>query len=188
MLRCNWVHPVRKRFLIFLLAAAVAFAQPAVRPSQPNVFSQIDEMLNGLSQITGWPVKRKVPAQVLAKEQFKKYVDKHMNEAAGDKEIQAQEITLKMFGLVPQDFNLAKESADLVTEQAAAFYDYTKRRLFLLDSTEDNAEQRVALVHELAHALADQQYSLGKYMRQANDDDDAATARQAVVEGQASWL
>jgi hypothetical protein len=145
-------------------------------------------MLNGLSQITGWPVKRKVPAEVLPKETFRRYVQKHMNEAAGDKEIQAQEIVLKMFGLVPADFNLAKESADLVTEQAAAFYDYTRRRLFLIDSTVDTSEQQVALAHELAHALADQQYPLGKYMREADQDDDAATARQAVVEGQASWL
>ena len=145
-------------------------------------------MLKGLSQITGWKVRRKVPAQVLRKDDFRRYVDKHMKDAAGDKEIQAQEITLKMFGFVPPEFNLARESADLVTEQAAAFYDYTKRRLFLLDSTSDSSEQRIAMAHELAHALADQQYPLGKFMHGAQNDDDAATARQAVVEGQASWL
>ena len=174
------------RVLTLLLAASAAFAET------PAVFAQVDEMLAGLSQITGWQVRRKVPAQVLKKETFRRYVDSHIKDAAGDKELQAQEIVLKMFGMVPPDFNLARESADLVTEQAAAFYDYTKRRLFLLDSTSDNAEQRMALVHELAHALADQQYPLGKYMRQGGKsdkgDDDAATARQAVVEGQASWL
>jgi len=175
--------------LAALLTAGAAFGE------NPAIFSQVDEMLAGLSQITGWKVRRKVPAQVLKKETFRQYVDKHMKDAAGDKEVQAQEIVLKMFGMVPADFNLARESADLVTEQAAAFYDYTKRRLFLLDSTSDSAEQRMALVHELAHALADQQYPLGKYMREGihadkgdKGDDDAATARQAVVEGQASWL
>ena len=31
-----------------------------------------------------------------------------------------------MFGFIPQDFDLAKETVDLVSEQAAAFYDYRK--------------------------------------------------------------
>src|SRR5713101_754782 len=164
------------RVLALLLAACAAFAQ------SPAIFSQVDEMLAGLSQITGWQVRRKVPAQTLPRETFRRYVDQHLKEAATDKEIQAQEIVLKMFGMVPPDFNLARESAELVTEQAAAFYDYSKRRLFLLDSTSDTTEQRMALVHELAHALADQQYPLGKYMHEAakaekSGDDDSATAR-----------
>ena len=41
---------------------------------------------------------------------------------------------------------------------------------------------------ELAHALADQHHNLGKYMREGSPDDDASTARQAVMEGQATWL
>src|SRR5579871_6273973 len=49
-------------------------------------------------------------------------------------------------------------------------------------------EQRVALVHELAHALADQHHPLGKYLHKGTPDDDASTARQAVMEGQATWL
>jgi hypothetical protein len=48
-------------------------------------------------------------------------------------------------------------------------------------------EQRLALAHELAHALADQQYGLRKYLDAAKDDD-ATTARESVIEGQASWL
>jgi hypothetical protein len=93
-----------------------------------------------------------------------------------------------MFGLVPPDFNLVGETVDLLSEQAAAFYDYNKKRLFILDSTKDDEEAHLALVHELAHALADQHHNLGKYMKEGNPDDDASTARQAVMEGQATWL
>ncbi|MBV8819049.1 MAG: hypothetical protein JO022_11880, partial [Acidobacteriaceae bacterium] len=45
----------------------------------------------------------------------------------------------------------------------------------------------MALAHELSHALADQNFHLDKYIKQ-NESDDAATARMAVTEGQASWL
>jgi hypothetical protein len=77
---------------------------------------------------------------------------------------------------------------DLMSEQAAAFYDYHKKRLFVLDNTPPGQEQQLALAHELAHALADQHHPLGKYMSAGSPDDDAATARQAVMEGQATWL
>jgi hypothetical protein len=170
-------------FLLVALSVAAAFAQPAT-----PLFQQVDEMLASLSQITGWKVERKVPAQMLTKESFHHYVDSHMKDSSGREEIRAEEITLKMFGFVPQDFNLAKETVDLVSEQAAAYYDYNKKRLYVLDSTSEGMEQRVALVHELAHALADQHHPLGKYLRKGSPDDDAATARQAVMEGQATWL
>jgi hypothetical protein len=161
---------------------------PSAHAASPAVFEQVDEMMRSLSEITGWKVQRKVPAEIMGKDKFRKLVETGMKEANGDKEVRAEEIALKMFGFVPPDFNLARESADLVTEQAAAFYDYTKKRLFVLDSTDDGPEQQLALVHELAHALADQQYSLNKFMRRGSPDDEDTTARQAVMEGQASWL
>jgi hypothetical protein len=148
----------------------------------------VGEILTSLGEITGWNVRKRVPSEMLSKENFRKFVESHMKDSSSREDLRVEELTLKMFGLVPQDFNLARETADLVTEQAAAFYDYNKKRLFILDSTSDKNEQRVALVHELAHALADQHHSLGKYLRKGSPDDDASTARQAVMEGQATWL
>ena len=164
--------------LLFILAAAA--------PAQ-TIFSQVDEMLRTLSDITGWKVQRTVPAEILSKDNFRKMVEEGVKDAEGNKETRAAETTLKMFGLVPQDFNLARESGDLLAEQAAAFYDYKKKRLFVLDSTKNDNEQVIALAHELAHALADQQHPLRKFINDA-DGDEQATARQAVIEGQATWL
>lgn len=171
------------RFVLAALLAAAAAAQSASSP-----FQQIDQMMTELSDITGWTVRKKVPSKMLSRDTFRRYVDSRVKETSNAGEIRAEELTLKMFGFVPQNFNLAKETVDLVSEQAAAFYDYNKKRLFILDSTAEGMEQRVALVHELAHALADQHHPLGKYLRKGSPDDDATTARQAVMEGQATWL
>jgi hypothetical protein len=132
-------------------------------------------------------VQRTVPAEILSKDNFRKIVEEGVKDAETSKETRAAEIALKMFGLVPQDFNLARESGDLLAEQAAAFYDYRKKRLFVLDSTKADNEQLIALAHELAHALADQQHPLRKFIGDA-DGDEQQTARQAVIEGQATWL
>ncbi len=175
----------RPLLLIALLAGSAAAQHPA-SPSTP-LFSQIDAILQTLSDITGWKVQRTVPAEILAKDNFRKMVEEGVKDSEGSKETRAAEIALKMFGLVPQDFNLARESGDLLAEQAAAFYDYKKKRLFVLDSTKNDNEQILALAHELAHALADQQHPLRKFMNDA-DGDEQLTARQAVIEGQATWL
>jgi len=168
-----------RSFLLLLTLAGTASSQ--------TIFSQVDEMLRTLSDITGWNVLRRVPAEILAKDKFGKMVQEGVKESEGNKETHAAEVALKMFGLVPQDFNLAQESGDLLAEQAAAFYDYKKKRLFVLDSTKTDNEQIIALAHELAHALADQQHPLQKFIRDA-DGDEQSIARQAVIEGQASWL
>src|ERR1700689_4088361 len=172
------------RLVLLALLASLAPAQQ--KPSA--LFQEVDEMTASLSEITGWPIKRKVPAKIITKEEFRHQVESRMKGSSNNKEVHAEEVTLKMFGFIPQDFNLAKETVDLVSEQAAAFYDYSKKRLFVLDSTSEGSEQRVALVHELAHALADQQHPLGKYLHKGSPDDDASTAREAVMEGQATWL
>jgi hypothetical protein len=168
--------------LFLTISASVALAE-----SLNSLFEQVSPILQDLSRITGWKVEYTVPAQILPKANFRSYMEKQIKER-NTRELHAEELTLKMFGLVPQDFNLAGETVDLMSEQAAAFYDYEKKRLFVLDSTPDGEEQRMALVHELAHAIADQHHPLGKFMKDGSPDDDASTARQAVMEGQANWL
>src|SRR5690242_21766833 len=112
----------RPLLLIALLAGSAAAQRPAAAPTP--LFSQIDEILQTLSDITGWRVQRTVPAEILSKDNFRKMVEEGVKDAEGNKETRAAEIVLKMFGLVPRDFNLARESGDLLAEQAAAYYDY----------------------------------------------------------------
>lgn len=169
------------RAVLLLLLAGPLLAQ------QSAVFAQVEEMLAALTEITGWQVKRRVPSQILPQEKFVKMVEENVREAERDKDFRTAEITLKMFGLVPWDFNLAREAGQLLAEQAAAFYDFRKKRLFILDSTQENDDLSDVLVHELAHALADQQHSLRKYLDEA-ETEDAELARRSVIEGQAMWL
>ena len=167
------------RLALALLFCICASAQP--------LFQRTDEMLNTLSEITGWKVRRKVPAKLLSRQAFRKQTEAQAKKA--DKRgVHVEELTLKMFGLVPDDFDLTAESVDLISEQAAAFYDYNKKQLFVLDGSQEGTEQEIALAHELAHALADQQNNLKKFIARGNPGDDESTARQAVMEGQATWL
>jgi hypothetical protein len=132
-------------------------------------------------------LRHPVPCDFISKEKINEFLQKRVKEVAKPEEVRAEELTLKKFGLVPADFDLAKTTVDLLTEQAAAFYDYDKKKLFVTDSTPSDTQEPV-LAHELSHALADQNYNLGRFIRQGRKSDDGATARLAVMEGQATWL
>lgn len=155
--------------------------------SDDPVFKQIDSIVKTLSEITGLTEVHPVPYGRMSKNQLKHFLNKRIKKTLKPEEIYADELALKMFGLVPQDFNLRKSTIDLLTEQAAAFYDYDEKKLFLLDDSSFTSET-TTLAHELSHALADQHFNLGKYMEETPTNDDENLAHTAVVEGQASWL
>ena len=144
-------------------------------------------ILAELTEITGMKLHHPVPCAFITKDDVNKFLKERVKEVANPGEIRAEELTLKKFGFVPADFDLAKNTVDLLTEQAAAFYDYNKKKLFLTESTAGESQEPV-LAHELAHALADQNYNLAKFIRQGRKNDDGSTARLAVMEGQATWL
>ncbi len=141
-----------------------------------------------MSAITGLAFTRDVPYALITKNQLRKYLERRLHDTMKPEDARAEELTLKMLGLVPQDFDLRKNTLELLTEQAAAFYDYDQKRLFVLEGAGGGDEDLVALVHEMAHALADQHFHLSKFIHEGMKSDDGATARQAVMEGQATWL
>jgi len=140
-----------------------------------------------LTQISGMNLRHPVPCDYITRDKINAFLKQRMKEAASPEEIRAEELTLKKFGFVPPDFDLAKTTVDLLTEQAAAFYDYNKKKLFITESTPSDTQEPV-LAHELSHALADQNFNLARFIRQGRKSDDGSTARLAVMEGQATWL
>jgi hypothetical protein len=95
--------------------------------------------------------------------------------------------------LLPRDFELRPFLLGLLKEQVAGFYDAKTKTVYLLDWVDAEAQKPV-LAHELTHALQDQSYNLEKWTEDSahakNDQEEMAleeaqSAREAVVEGQA---
>jgi len=156
-------------------------------PRAKELCGEANRIAEDLTKISGMPLRHAVPCDFITKEKINEFLSKRVKEAAKPEEIRAEELTLKKFGLVPQDFDLAKNTVDLLTEQAAAFYDYDKKKLFITESTPTETQDPV-LAHELSHALADQSFNLAKFIRKGRKSDDGAAARLAVMEGQATWM
>src|SRR6516164_6646208 len=175
----------RMALLAGLLACASAL--PAQNKRVKDLCGEANRIAQDLTKFSGMPLHHPVPCDFITKEKINEFLNKRVKEVAKPEEIRAEELTLKKFGLVPPDFDLAKNTVDLLTEQAAAFYDYDKKKLFITESTPSDTQEPV-LAHELSHALADQSFNLSKFIRQGRKSDDGSTARLAVMEGQATWL
>jgi hypothetical protein len=176
--------------LFTLLFGILLYAAAAPAQSDPRakaLCAQVPGIVKELTEISGMKLHHPVPCDFITKDQINQFLKKRVSETESPEDIRAEELTLKKFGFIPQDFDLAKNEVDLLTEQAAAFYDYTRKKLFITDSTSDESQATV-LAHELSHALADQNYNLGRFIRQGRKSDDGSTARLAVMEGQATWM
>ncbi len=180
-------------FLSLTLVAAIAAETPAPEVNKATIAKELTDIEAALTEITGLKFHKAVPYAVIDKRQLHKFLEDRMQDAVKPSEIHAEETTLKMFGFLPADYDLKKATVELLTEQAAAFYDYHKKKLFILETEESTPDlhtdaEKMALSHELGHALADQQFHLDKFIKEGARSDDGSTARLAVMEGQASWL
>jgi len=171
-----------------------------ISPKQAEeLFRSVDEILSFASKDTGLPIHNQVKRRLVDRDEVVVFVEKHMAEDEDAQRLRRSELVLKKFGLLPRDFDLAKFLVALLREQVAGYYDPKTKTVNLLDWI-DPEQQRPVLAHELTHALQDQSFDLEKYMKAGDQDlatqnkdptpadiaeDEAAAARQSVVEGQA---
>jgi len=171
-----------------------------ISPEQAKqLFSLVDELLKFSSQETGLPIQGEVKRQITSREAVESYLKQKFDEDEDAKRMQSSEIVLKKFGLLDRDFNLRPFLLALLKEQIEAYYDAKTKSVYMLDWVGID-EQKPVLAHELTHALQDQRVGLEKWSEQtaadvslsAADDrdhlarDEMDTAREAVVEGQAT--
>jgi len=123
-LRDKWRTRLSIVFLAVLLCPVELRGQTDPRAKQ--LCGEANRIAHELTGISGMPLYHPVPCDFITKGKINEFLQKRVKEVAKPEEIRAEELTLKNFGLVPQDFDLAKNTVDLLTEQAAAFYDYDK--------------------------------------------------------------
>ena len=89
--------------VVALLWGTCAAAQTE---SSRQLFSQVEPILQGLSEITGWKIKRKVPSDYISNEKLNEFIQKRIHEVVKPEEIRVESIVLKMFGFLPEDYDL----------------------------------------------------------------------------------
>ena len=180
--------------LALVLWRGPGLARPAAPATSPAVTGQADSqsllstadaVFKEMSEITGLPIKAALKKQIVNRDEIKQYLTDSLKQDYSAQELRQQEAMLKAFGLVSNEFDLEKFLITFYTEQAAGVYDPRRRTMLIAEWVPDSM-QKLVLAHELTHALQDQSFDLEKFEHAARGDDDATSARQAVVEGYAT--
>lgn len=189
----KWGRVIAGCLLVFALCAAAVTAHAGdsappyaasaeKRAAASEALKEIDVLLKQASEITGLPIRRSVKSAISTKEEVQRYIRQRVIETSGSRQSRAQELALKKFGLLPADFELEDALVKLLAEQAAAYYDPRRKQIYIADWTPVTM-QRPAIIHELTHALQDQQVDLDQFLDEKKLNDDEQMARVSVVEG-----
>ena len=178
--------------------AASSKAETRIAPQEAQeLFRSVDEILQFASRDTGFSIKHEVKRQLTSRDEVTAFLEKSLSEDKDAQRLRRSELVLKKFGLLPADFDLQKFLIALLREQVAGYYDPRTKTVNLLNWIAA-VQQRPVLAHELTHALQDQSFDLKKWMKTPDIDDrkkptavdigndELSSARQAVVEGQAT--
>src|SRR6516162_9879745 len=170
--------------------------KPITKAQAKELFRSVDEILEFVSHDTGLPIKHKVKRKLITRNKVESYVEKRLKNDKDAQRMEHEQLVLKRFGMIPQDYDLHAEFVKLLGEQVAAYYDSKTKTVNLLDWVQPEL-QRPVLAHELTHALQDQSVDLQVWSRAGAPDDkplpdqqeqvaeEAQAARQNVTEGQA---
>ena len=166
--------------------ASPAPASPAPSvTTNPEFLAIADQVMNEMSEITGWKLKSPLKKSIRTREQIRAYIISEMNDEKDARERYASARSAEIFGLIPKGFNLDTFLVDLLTEQIAGLYDPKEHEFYIADWIQPD-EQRMVMSHELTHALQDQYFHIEAWSRAAKPNDDAELARDSVLEGSAT--
>jgi hypothetical protein len=160
-------------------------AVPTAADSASNpLLAAFDEVLQRVVSLRQLQPKAAIQRAVRNRQQIRTAVLALAQEALSPAEWEAERKAMVQWGLLAPDFRLKEFVLDLLTEQAAGYYDPKQQTFFIADWL-PQLVQKPVMAHELVHALQDQHYNLQKNFDLVKDQSDLSLARKALVEGDA---
>lgn len=174
-------------------AAAQVGGDGAEAISMPNPPVLAARIQKEVAEIRGLEFKKPIGVDHQSMEDFEKYLDAELSR-------QMPEQRTRYFGRIVQKLGLFRGPViedmmgmvkEVMKSQAAAYYDPATEKFYVIMSGMGELELGSIYAHELYHGLQDQYFDLDEYLLdQAGGalNDDELLARQAVVEGEATYL
>jgi len=153
-------------------------------PASEPLLAAFDEVLQRVVSLRHLQPKGPIKRAVRNRQQIRTAVLALAQDALSPAEWEAERKAMVQWGLITPDFRLKEFVLDLLTEQAAGYYDPKQRTFFIADWV-PQLVQKPVMAHELVHALQDQHYDLQRNFDLVKDQSDLTLARKALIEGDA---
>src|SRR5262245_13770505 len=179
------------RFALFLVLVSWAFVamagegHPSDSRLPESLAVKVRAIQKGLSDIRGHQYREPIGARTMDEEAVRAFLIAKLAKEYPDEKLAAEQTTWLHFAFLAPGDDLKELFLGMLTDQAAGFYDPDDSRLIIVSG---KAFPGLALVHELAHALADQIFDLGRLLDVSRGNDDTLLAVSAMIEGEAQAL
>ncbi len=184
-----------------VVAAALGVAVVLTRdggpsgPPHPATWdAKVQKYVNFVEKKRGLDFKHPVYVDFMPAKEFRKQVTRDRAELSGDDLEELDSITgmFRALGLFEGDVDLFDRVNELQGKSIIGFYSYDDERL-RIKGTKITPAVESTIVHELTHALQDQNFDLGKRFQELDkaDDTNASAASEgydALVEGDARGI
>ena len=167
-----------------LLVGLYGLAIPAAADSTSTLLAAFDEVLQRVVSLRHLQPKAPIKRAVRNRQQIRTAVLALSQDVLSPSEWETERKTMVQWGLIAPDFRLKEFVLDLLTEQAAGYYDPKQRTFFIADWL-PQLVQKPVMAHELVHALQDQHYELQGNFDLVKDQSDLTLAHKALIEGDA---
>jgi hypothetical protein len=157
-----------------------------VHSSDPQLAALAAELLPDLASRAGMELSTPVRLEQRSRDELVRYLRTKLDEDLPADEARARTDAYAFLGLVDPDLDLRGVLLGLYTEQVAGFYEPDSMALFVLDDQPDEAVEAL-LIHELVHAVQDQNVPLEE-LTDPSLGNDRATAALAAIEGHATLV
>jgi hypothetical protein len=152
-------------------------------PPEPELEALIDSMLPRIAELAALEVRGPVRVERRSRDAVRAFVEERLAEEFPPDELEGLRLTYVTLGLMPDTLDLRALLLDLYAEQVVGYYDPRTGRLYLVEGVARPA-LRPVLVHELVHALQDQNANLDSLVASKRGND-RQTAAHAALEGHA---
>lgn len=150
----------------------------------------VDELVAEAERVRELELSEPIEAIAVSPEQIRA----HIREQLAEMELALPEQIMRAFGFLPEELELEPLMVDLYGAEVIGLYDQEEDRLMVLRSVVSSlgsesmsaVEARAVLIHELVHALQDQNFDT---LEQESDDawaDDADSVWSCLAEGDAT--
>lgn len=187
-------HLLTILFLLLFIPAAgasnIIFLENAQQDLNHNSFpllKKLDNILNKVSTIRQLPIKTPVKVETLTPKQVFKNLSRHVEKEIPSEKFEGEQALYQTWGLLKPDFPLRQFLLELYAEQIGGYYDPEYKTLYLVKGiVMSNLNLELTIAHELTHALQDQNFDLGQFIKSNQFNEDRSLAQMAVIEGDAT--
>lgn len=157
-------------------------------PTDDEALAILAEIEAQVEAIRGLPPADIGAPELITREELRGELQQIFDEEYPPEERQRDNLTLRAFGLLGPDEDVAELQLQLLGDGVLGFYDDTDRRMVVVTDSGIDAVAKLTYAHEYTHALQDAAFGLDSLETDAVGEDDRGLARTALIEGDANTV